>query len=110
MYSDKQYDDKGFKIFRDSDIKQEKYFNKKSGRWVSADSVDIARERAKQGLELNIGPDYTREPYSINKILRDQTTDLHGQGLGWRSHIAPKEEAPLIPVQTPKKRGRKKKN
>jgi hypothetical protein len=109
MYSDQQYDDKGFKIFRDSDIEPEKYFNKKSGKWVRADSADIARERAKLGLELNIGPNYTREPYSINKMFREQTTDLYGQGLGWRSHIAQKEEAPIIP-QEPKKRGRKKKN
>lgn len=109
MYSDQQYDDKGFKIFRDSDIQAGKYFNKKSGKWVSAESPDIARERAKEELPLNIGADYTREPYSINKIFRDQTTVLQGQGIGWTSFIAPKEPEPIIPKEN-KKRGRKKKN
>ena len=108
MYSDSQYDDQGYKIFRDSDIQAGKYFNKKSGKWVSAESADIARERAKEELPLNIGADYTREPYSINKIFRDQTTVLQGQGIGWTSFIAPKEPEPVIPKE-PTKRGRKKK-
>jgi len=85
MYSDKEYDDKGFKIFRESDIKPNKYFNKSTGQWVLGYGQEINKLReANQG---SVESKFTRDPYSINLILRDPTTNLNARNTGWRNYI-----------------------
>jgi len=53
MYSNKEYDDKGFKIFR-SHIKPGKYFNKISGNWVSGYSEKINKAREDGSMQAPV--------------------------------------------------------
>lgn len=116
MYSDKEYDDKGFKIFRESDIKPNKYFNKSTGKWVLGYGQEINKLReANQG---SVESKFTRDPYSINLILRDPTTNLNARNTEWRNYIKKvKEEEKEEPqeilneeLKTEKKEKKSKKN
>jgi hypothetical protein len=88
MYSDKEYDDKGFKIFRQSDIKANKYFNKQTGKWVLGYGQEISKLREANQLESK----FTKDPYSINLNLRDPTTDLYARNTNWRYYIKKEEK------------------
>jgi hypothetical protein len=101
MYSDNEYDDKGFKIFRESDIRANLYFNKKSGKWVKPTNAILSQMREEDNLESL----FTRDPYSINMMFRDPSTDLKRPGHGWYEFIRKEPK----PVEQPKQRGRKKK-
>ena len=89
MYSNKEYDDKGFKIFRESDIKPGKYFNKISGNWVSGYGEKINKAREDGSMQAT----YTKDPWEINDRLRDPTTDFYYKGHGWRTYIEPEKKA-----------------
>ncbi len=86
MYSDKEYDEQGFKIFRESDIIPNKYFNKSSGKWVLGYGSKISKFREKDPNK-SVEANYTRDPYSINVNLRNPTTDLYARGTEWRNYI-----------------------
>jgi len=117
MYSDKEYDDKGFKIFRDKDIQPNKYFNKTSGHWVLGYGKEISKYR-ETDPNKSVEANYTKDPYSINTILRDPTTNLYARNTGWRNYIKKikeeeKEEPQEIPneeLKTEKKEKKSKKN
>ena len=85
MSSNKQYDDNGFKIFRDSDINANQYFNKITGQWTKANSAKLAQMREEGKMQST----YTKDPYEINMMFRDATTDLYRQGHGWKRYIEP---------------------
>jgi len=86
MYSDKEYDEQGIKIFRESDIKPNKYFNKTSGKWVLGYGSKISKLREEDPLK-SVESNYTRDPYSINLNLRLPTTNLYARNTGWRDYI-----------------------
>jgi hypothetical protein len=99
MYSDREYDDKGFKIFRESDIKPNKYFNKSTGKWVLGYGQEINKLReANQG---SVESKFTRDPYSINLILRDPTTNLNARNTEWRNYIKKVKEKQEEPQEMP---------
>ena len=86
MYSDKEYDEQGVKIFRDKDIQPNKYFNKTSGHWVLGYGKEISKYR-ETDPNKSVEANYTKDPYSINTILRDPTTNLYARNTGWRNYI-----------------------